>query len=198
MSHTDPIPVPDRIAAPPGADPARAFDKLVRAHYARLCSFVFRYVDSADAAEDIVQDMLVKVWRRQQQFDFQRPLAYLYQAAKHEAISYRRRHGVRERAVAELARRERPLAPDNATLLERADLAAAVAEAVDALPERCRLIFTMHREQGLTYAQIADVLGLSVKTVETQISRAFRALRIRLAGYLTVALALVSAGTRAS
>ena len=191
MAPTDPSPIPDRPPARPGDDPARAFDELVRAHYGRLCRFVFRYVNSADAAEDVVQDMLVKVWRRQQQFDFERPLPYLYQAAKHEAISYRRRHGVRERAVVELGRGEQRLAPDNAVLLERAELAAAVAAAVDALPERCRLIFTMHREQGLTYPQIAEVLGLSVKTVETQISRAFRVLRIKLAGYVTLAFLLV-------
>jgi len=195
MSYVDPAPLPDCSPVPADGELARAFDAMVRAHYGRLCGFVFRYVGSADAAEDIVQDMLVKVWRRRQQIDFAHPLAYLYQAARNEAISYRRRHGVRERAVAAVTAQEPRTAPDSAKLLERADLAEAVAAAVGALPERCRLVFTMQREQGLTYAEIAGVLGISVKTVETQMSRAFRALRSRLAEYLVLAVALVSAGT---
>lgn len=192
MPRINPRPVPDLPSTAADDDLACAFDDLVRAHYGKLCNFVYRYAGSADAAEDIVQDTLVKVWHRRQHLDFEHPLAYLYRAARNEAISYRRRHSVRERVVAEIARREPVQAPDGAKLLEQVDLVIAVAAAVDALPERCRLIFTMHREQGLTYAQVAAVLGISVKTVETQISRAFRALRSRLANYLVIALALAS------
>jgi RNA polymerase sigma-70 factor, ECF subfamily len=196
MLHGNPTPNSDRASVRSEEEEAHAFGQLVRANYGRLCNFVFHYVGSADAAEDVVQDTLVKVWRRRQQLDFDRPLAYLYQAVRNEAISHRRRQGVRQRVIEEIGQGDRPMAPDSGRLLERADLATAVAAAVDALPERCRLIFTMHREQGLTYAQIAEALGLSVKTVETQISRAFRALRTRLADYLVLAVILASAGSR--
>ena len=84
-------------------------------------------------------------------------------------------------------------AADAASEVELADLRRAVARAIDALPERCRLIFTMSREQDLSYAEIARILDISVKTVETQMGRALKALRARLVGYLPIALALASA-----
>lgn len=66
------------------------------------------------------------------------------------------------------------------------ELADAIAHAVDSLPERARQIFTMHREQGLSYAEIARALGPSVKTVENQMDRALKLLRARLAPFLSI------------
>src|SRR5206468_8950821 len=122
--------------------------------------------------------------RRRHTFEFQDPLAYLYQAVRNEAVSYRRRQVTQEHALVRVANAPAPASRDGATETEAGELAAAVAAAVDALPERCRLIFTMNREQGLSYAEIAAALGLSVKTVENQMSRAFKALRIRLTPFL--------------
>ncbi len=196
---SQPRPSPRRESAAsfsPESDADRAFDAMVRAHYDRLCNFVYRYVGSADAVEDVVQDALVKVWRRREQLDFDRPLSYLYQAVRNEAISHRRKHGVRARVVAELTRDDTPAAPDSCRLLERKDLARAAARVIDELPERCRLIFTMQREQGLSYAEIASALGISVKTVETQMSRAFRVLRVRLADYIPFVVVIAGTGAR--
>jgi RNA polymerase sigma-70 factor (ECF subfamily) len=64
-----------------------------------------------------------------------------------------------------------------------AEFVAAVQRAVGRLPERCRLIFRLHREQGLTYPEIAEVLEISPKTVEVQMGRALKALRKALAGF---------------
>jgi RNA polymerase sigma-70 factor (ECF subfamily) len=87
---------------------------------------------------------------------------------------------------------ERRPGDDGLSHVEAADLATALARGIDQLPERCRLIFTMSREQDLSYAEIARILGISVKTVETQMGRALKALRSRLAGYLALALTVVS------
>jgi RNA polymerase sigma-70 factor (ECF subfamily) len=60
------------------------------------------------------------------------------------------------------------------------EMAMAIRVAVASLPDRCREIFLLSREQNMTYAEIAKVLGLSIKTVETQMGRALKALRTRL------------------
>jgi RNA polymerase sigma-70 factor (ECF subfamily) len=75
------------------------------------------------------------------------------------------------------------------------DLAAAADRAVAALPDRCRLIFLMSRQQGMSHGEIARALGVSLTTVETQISRALKRLRARLAPYLGIAIAVHAAST---
>jgi len=180
---TEPAPSQSR------AIPDDAFDALVRAHYGRLCNFAHRYVDSRDVAEDIVQDVFARLWRQHDAFDVRDPLPYLYQAVRNRAVTYRRQRVVRDRwREQQTLRDDDRQEPDTASAVEVADLAEAVRRAIDALPERCRLVFTMSREQDLTYAEIARALGISVKTVETQMGRALKALRTLLAGYLSVAL----------
>jgi RNA polymerase sigma-70 factor (ECF subfamily) len=207
MTSFNPYPaVPDppddtASAAPDEAanEAARArFEAVVRAHYPRLCNFATRYVDSRETAEDIVQEVFLTIWRRDTKFDYAEPLPYLYRAVMNRAIMQLRQRRVRDRwrdrvmAVAETegAPADTRIADD----LELAELMRAVAEVVEALPERCRLIFTMSRQQDLTYDQIAEVLGISVKTVETQMGRALKALRLRLGVYLSLALAVSSVG----
>jgi RNA polymerase sigma-70 factor (ECF subfamily) len=71
-------------------------------------------------------------------------------------------------------------------------MAEAIRRAIDALPDRCRQIFLLSREKYLSYAEIAEVLGISVKTVETQMWRALKSLRKSLAPYLGLVLTLAA------
>ncbi len=190
--HPD-SPTPNREA---GSRPttAEVFDELVQAHYERLCNFAFRLLNSREAAEDIVHDVFLQIWRQRDSFEFREPLAYLYRSVRNRAAGHHRHEMMRTRVLAELLGPEEPSEPsDSAEQQEARDLAEAVARAVESLPRRCRLIFTMSREQGLTYAQIAAALDLSVKTVEAQMNRAFKLLRARVSGYLALAVALGSA-----
>jgi len=175
----------------PEANTSTSFDGLVRTHYGRLCNFAMRLVRSRETAEDIVQDVFDRVWQRRDQFDIHDPLPYLYQAVRNRAIMHARRRQVFEHWWEGAARDVEARGPDAAAQVERADLAQAVRTAVGALPDRCRLIFTMSREQDLSYAEIARLLGISVKTVETQMGRALKSLRTRLAGYLAMAVAIL-------
>jgi RNA polymerase sigma-70 factor, ECF subfamily len=186
MSH-------DPASTPPGdLDPA--FEALVRAHYGRLYGVAFSYLRSADAADDAVQDALFKSWRQRMAIDLSDPLPYLFRAVRNECISALRRRG-RWRQV--------ELDPNASTTgraadpggLEAEELEAAVRQAVDELPERCRLVFLLSREQHLSYSQIASTMGISIKTVEAQMGKALRVLRPRLAQFLSVTLpALLSGG----
>ena len=157
-----------------------AFDRLFRAHYAGLCTFILHVVRSRDVAEELVQDIFLRIWDRPDHgasHDVTR--AYLYVAARNAALTYlRRQHLHATWARTEMATAH--LAPAADRALAYAELRAAVHEAIAALPPRCQLIFTMHRQQELSYAEIASRLGLSVKTVEAQVARALRGLRARL------------------
>lgn len=169
---------------------AEAFEAAVREHYVRLSRFEFRILHSWDAAEDAVQEALLKSWARRESINLQDPLPYLYQAVRNQCLMAvrRDRRWVDSRRVPATDEAQAPAA-DRTEALE-----AAVSRAIEALPERARQVFTMSREQQLTYAQIADLLGISVKTVETHMGRALKALRLALADHLDVVTLLAASG----
>jgi RNA polymerase sigma-70 factor (ECF subfamily) len=160
-------------------DPA-AFEALFHAEHAALCAFAYRYLKARDLAEEIVQEVFLFIWERRKTWDVRSSVrSYLFTAVRNAAVSYLRHERVvrrRERDALELFQ-----IPSVHADLEEAEILAAVQRAVGRLPERCRLVFTLQREQGLTYAEVAEVLGISPKTVEVQMGRALKSLRKSLA-----------------
>lgn len=158
-----------------------AFETIFRTHYQALVGFGARYTGSTAAAEEVVQDVFLGLWRQRHAMppsDKIRP--YLYRAVHNRALNVVRHERVVRAREAELA--EPAVAPSSEEEVMRRETERVVREAIDRLPERCRLIFILSREQRLTYAQIADAAGVSIKTVETQMGRALRALRSALGG----------------
>ena len=165
----------------------QAFETVFRTHYAALCDFVDGYVRSREAARDIVQDLFVNLWER---YDSPNPpplaTAYLYKAARNRALQHLRHARVVTRHHMRVTQ-EPPRSAAAADEEARArDVARAIEEAIDELPERCREVFLLSREQNLTYAQIAETLGISIKTVEAQMWRALKSRRASLAPFLGV------------
>lgn len=173
------------------ADPAQraaAFDALVAENCDRLCRFVYRYVGSREEAEDIVQEVFLVIWERGYEWEGRDPLPFLYKAAHNRAISRVRHESVHDRWQRQASAADEPTATGVDAALAESELDGALARAIDSLPERCRLVFTMSREQGLSHAEIARILGLSHKTVESHIWRALTSLRASLAPYLALLL----------
>ncbi len=109
--------------------------------------------------------------------------SYLYTAAKNQALKHLR-HADVERLGAETVTLKfpRPNTPEDE--LQGQELSTAIQQAVEALPEKTRICFSMNRFDHLTYAEIAEIQGVSIKTVETQMGRALKFLRERLAHLL--------------
>jgi len=168
--------------------------RLYEKHYAALCAFAYGYVASYDVAEDIVQDVMVSVWANPERWpegSESTPLL-LYTATRNRALNYLKGRRVRER----YAERTNALAPSitRATAADEvveSEIRRAIDDAVASLPPSARQIFRLSREDGLTYREIADHLQLSIKTVETQMRRALKHLRERLAPYLLVLLIVI-------
>jgi RNA polymerase sigma-70 factor (ECF subfamily) len=180
-------------------DPAgdAAFDVLFRSNYAALCRFVLPFVRSRAVAEELVQDLFFAIWQRPDRGaapEISR--TYLYTAARNRAISYLRHERIQERwAAGEVVADRAELGADDD--LQQAELESAVYRAIDELPPRCRLVFTMHRQQRLTYAAIAEALQISVKSVEAHIGRALAHLRAALGPYLAPSALLAIVGSLA-
>ncbi|MEJ7810835.1 MAG: RNA polymerase sigma-70 factor [Gemmatimonadaceae bacterium] len=161
-----------------------AFETLFRSHYPALVGFAEGLLRSHQVAEDVVQDVMLNVWRQRETLRVEDcARAYLYRAVRNRAFNHLRHERVRRDAAPQLVR-ESPLAPSGDALLAEQELEAAVRAAVSELPERCREVFELSRVRGLRYTEIATTLGISVKTVETQMGRALKSLRESLAEYL--------------
>lgn len=167
------------------------FELLFRTHRARLVSFARRYVDCPDLAEEVVAEVFLRVWMQGtcRTGRCELPVRYLFVAVRNQALKARRHQKVAERwrtaATAQPhapAMSQPPAAPDRE--LEVAELAHAVDEAVSRLPERCRRAYLLHRQEGLSQAAVAEIMGISVRTVETQLGKATKALRHSLAPWL--------------
>lgn len=155
----------------------------------RLCAYAHRWTRSREAAEEIVQDVFLGLWRAREEWQFSGPVnAYLFRAVRNRVANHLRRDRValrfQERALATEERFGAGTghgAPDDAVTQD--ELRASVQAAVAALPDRCREVFLLNREQGLTYAEIAQLQSVTVKTVEYHMGRAFAALRKGLAAW---------------
>jgi RNA polymerase sigma-70 factor (ECF subfamily) len=162
-----------------------AFAAIYSAHAPSLVGFITRKVGDAELAEDILHDLFLGIWARFDSWEVRGDLkTYLFSAARNHVWSHYAKQRVRrdyadaERATA--ARSERPEAVER---IQAERLGRAVGRWIGELPERRREVFELSRYEHLTYQEIADRLGISVKTVETQMSRALRHLRERLEAY---------------
>jgi RNA polymerase sigma-70 factor (ECF subfamily) len=155
-----------------------AFEALFRAFAPGLCALAARYTGSRAVAEELVQDLFLDLWTRRTHLVVDRSLAsYLQTAMRHRSLNHLRH----ERRLVAAPAEDRAAEPDASAPGESELLdALELQDAIEHLPARCRLVFTLSRRQDMSYGEIAASLGLSIKTVETQMGRALKALRERL------------------
>ena len=162
-----------------------AFDAIFREHYPPLVGLAEGMLRSRAVAEEIVQDVMLELWRRRETLAVEESLrAYLFRATRNRALNHLRHSRVERRGephVVGETTTHRPTAP--AALVEE-EIDVALRTAIGDLPDRCREVFELSRVHGLRYAEIAGALGMSVKTVEAQMGKALRILRERLAPWL--------------
>ena len=164
---------------------ADIFKALFHAHCQALIYFAYRFVRDMHIAEDIVQEVFVKVWKNRNTLDFTENMeTYLFTAVRNLSLKHPRHTDVKRKGT-QLIQIQLGNVPTPDEILNYKEIETAVEKTIQDLPERCRQIFSMNRYDGLTYNEISKILNISVKTVETQMSRALRFLRKRLAHLLT-------------
>jgi len=160
-----------------------ALSALYLRYWDKLLIVAANRLDDPAEAEECVQDVFFRLWQRRDDLQLSHSLAtYLTVAVKYRVINamdkqYRLRNRM-ERSYAELADHQVFSAEDY--LLEK-ELSVQIAAAVNKLPEKCRIVFKLSREQGMTHKQIAAELDIAEKTVEAHISKAMKDIRGNLA-----------------
>lgn len=165
--------------------PEEAIEILFREYYTELCRAVIRIIPDPEIAEDIAQDVFFELWRKREVLDVQLSFgAYLRRAARNKALNYIRDQKIKPEPEDQLPNRDEQQVDANHRL-QLQDLQQAIDRAIDTLPDRCREVFVLSRFEDMSYQEIADQLGISIKTVENQISKALRLLRNSLGPHLS-------------
>lgn len=162
----------------------KAIDILFRQYYRFICKAVYKILPDSTLVEDISQEVFYELWRKRQQLNINTSLkAYLHRAARNKALNY-----IRDQKIIFEGEEKQPVLANTSAsinqLLEAEELQQAIDAAIDTLPERCRIVFVLSRFEDMSYKEIATQLGISIKTVENQISKALKQLRVVLKDYL--------------
>ncbi|HOW30308.1 MAG TPA: RNA polymerase sigma-70 factor [Bacteroidales bacterium] len=158
------------------------FRALFNRYYEQLCRYSFNIIKDMDAAEDIVQEFFYHFWKNRGTTEIKLSLnAYLYQAIRNNSLHYLQHLIVKQQYAEKAATVSEPeTVPDEETLLEMEELNKAIASTLQKLPERCSRIFKMNRFEGRKYREIAEILSISVKTVEADMGKALQVFRASL------------------
>ena len=159
-------------------DQRAAFELMFRSYYAEVCDHIHRYISETEIVQDVAQEIFTELWRKRDNLEITGSYGvYLYRMAGSRALNYIRdnkKHWFSDESG--LIAEETPLATPDSTL-QASELSEIITKAIDSLPERCRIVFMLSRYDGMTNAQIASHLEISVKTVENQMTKALRVLR---------------------
>lgn len=157
-----------------------AFRKVYEYYYTRLCFYAGKFIHDPEQARSAVQEVFAGLWIKKEKLNVTYSIkAYLFNSVRNACIDHLRKEKSYNEALAGL-NQEDTVSGDH---METAELNARINRAIQALPEKCREIFVLCRFEELKYAEIAEKLGISVKTVEMQMGIALKKLRNSLSDY---------------
>jgi RNA polymerase sigma-70 factor (ECF subfamily) len=168
------------------------FAEIYSKHYSELCIYAVRFLKDEDEAEEIVQEIIFKLWEQREQLENVNSLrSYLYRSVHNRCLNYIKhqlhKNKYQDKAYVEMKKLELESAED----YQQKELEDKVHAAIHSLPDRCKEVFQLSRFEGKKNKEISDHLGISVKAVEANITRALSALRESLDKYLKIELIVI-------
>ncbi|GAA4821536.1 RNA polymerase sigma-70 factor [Algivirga pacifica] len=167
------------------SDP-KALEQLFQDYYEGLCQYAFSYMGDTENAEEIAQELFCQLWEKREQLQISTSIkAYLYGSVRNNCLHQLRKLKVRSNYQQEVLKVQTDTYFPQDILVEL-ELSEKIQQCLNNLPEQRQKIFRMSRFEGKKYKEIAEELGLSIKTVEAQMGKALSTLRVDLAEYLPV------------
>jgi RNA polymerase sigma-70 factor (ECF subfamily) len=169
-----------------------AFEQVFKFHYKNLHAYAFSILTDDAAAEEMVQTVFFRLWERLETLNIGSSIAaYLYRAVNNESLNHIKHLKVRSQHRLFVAHRGEEITETAARKIQLKELEQKIQHALNDLPEQCRTIFQLSRFEELRYREIADRLGLSVKTVENQMGKALKLMRGKLIDFLILIITLL-------
>lgn len=163
----------------------KLFEQLFKAHYKALHAYAATILKDVDLAEEVVQQMFLKFWEKRELLAITTSIkAYLYKCVYNDSLNYLKHENVKKKHQDFTLLTANTFSEFASAKAELNELEVKLRAALSELPEQCRTIFQLSRFEELKYREIADQLGLSIKTVENQMGKALRILRLKLVDFL--------------
>jgi RNA polymerase sigma-70 factor, ECF subfamily len=167
-------------------------EQLFKTHFQGLHAYAHIILRDSHLAEEIVQEVFVKLCERASRINIETSLeSYLYRSVYNESLNHQKHEKVKARYRTIMSRKQE-IAEQEPASGDYPALEARLRLALGELPRQCRTIFQLSRFEELKYREIADRMGISVKTVENQMGKALRILRQKLKGFLLLAILLIT------
>lgn len=168
-----------------------AFEKLFKIFYKSLCSYAFGILKDGDQAEEVVQDVLFKIWQSRNELNLGTSIrAYLYRSVHNRCLNVIRHEKVKQEYQSYAVEVNKNAYESASSRLSYNELSSKINEGLSLLPPACREVFRLSRMEGLSYKEIAGVLEISVKTVENQMGKALKLMRNHLSDFISWGLVL--------
>lgn len=161
-----------------------ALSLIYKKYWQPLYLAAYNVIKDKQLCEDIIQDLFIRLWDHRESIEIKFSLkAYLFASVRYGVYRQIRIGGVRSEIFDDLPERLFAAAPHDRVIHK--ELITRVSEIIDTLPEKCREVYKLSREECLSHKQIASRLNISTKTVENQLTKALNRLRISLGNFIT-------------
>jgi RNA polymerase sigma-70 factor (ECF subfamily) len=158
-------------------NPEKAFELIYQNYYETFCRIAYKIVVDKDAAEDVVQEVLLEFWNKKEQIEITSSIqGYLRRSVYYRSLNHIKQKSKFTEDENALLNHEN----DDESIEEKmyaSEMQEKIDKVIESLPEKCRYAFALSRYEQKTYNEIAEIMEISVKTVENQISKALRILR---------------------
>ena len=153
-------------------DDQQAYKELYTSLYTYLFNFARTVVPSRETAEEVDSDVFIRLWERRKELEKVENLKiYLYVATRNTAFNYLdKQKRTPTNSIDDLEAEFTSIYFDPEQLMITAEMLALIQKAIDQLPPKCKMIFKLAKEDGLKYREVAEVLSVSIKTVENQLA----------------------------
>lgn len=171
-----------------------AFDRVYELYSHKLFSFVLKILKNEAETDDIVQEVFVKIWESRYKLEDYKSLnAYIFTIAYNNSINIIRKR-INNTKYLEYLKNSAVinLTPNIISQIEFNELNIQAQKFIAKLPERQKQVYQLHRENGLTYPEIADKLGISKNTVENHMVKAIKYLRQNMNNSLLINMLFMS------
>lgn len=165
----------------------KSFEQFFYILNTRLIKFCELYVYKKEIAEEIVADVFVNFWSQRAKLqNIENLETYIFIAVKNRSLNHIRKNTSVQLVSLEDSPTEPVAYSDPEAEIERKELFLKLDQAIDTLPQQCKIVFQLVKEDGMKYKEVAEILNISHKTVQTQMSRAMKKLSREISPYLTI------------
>lgn len=170
-----------------------AFEMLFRTYYQPLCHYAYSFLQDKEGAEEIVQSTFLMVWEKRDTLAIRTSVKpYLYAMVRNACLNVLKHEKIKQKhAGEELAVADRSC-DSVSQIVASNELEYKIKAALEALPDQCRMVFKLSRFEELKYAEIAEQLNISVKTVENHMGKALKIMREQLKDYLPLIIVVLN------